>query len=239
MDQPFSFKVVGVHNGVITVKSRACNYDVSKAYKNFSEVTFEIPDWSPLRCLYEVFVDPFFSIEESGGVEWRGLTGILLIRRSKEAIISATQLRRGDLYTFSVNLKRKSRVYIKGCGFSYDLSSDAKPLKLEFYPDLNLDQPVCVLDGVITSGLLRTDISILLSVFANDFKKLSIPEINYKNPFLKIGAESSVSLINFNSLSLFSSKALFENKPGTLRLYTASGRFIFCQVGDKDFKCFH
>lgn len=237
VDQPFSFEVGGIHRGSITARSRECQFDETKSYSNSSRVKFLVSKTNK-RCLFSIFINPQFTEKEANKQSWRGVQGLLVFRQSNMAIVEAAQLRRGAYHIFNVEIKRPSRIYLKGCDTSY--SSHHGPSRVAIELDsTDMDEKACVIDGFIKDDLGgTTDVVILISRFKDEFSRLPEPVIQHSNGSFKFSADRAVSIATFGNQLKFSPEGQFAGN-GVLKLFTAQGRSAFCIIKDGEHKCFH
>ena len=116
MDQPYTFRVQGIHSGTITVASRECGFSERKYYENSEIVDFTV-SLKAERCLFGITVMPQFTAEESGGVEWRGVTGVLALRKAYQTMMLGSF--RGPSnkpVKVPLNINGSARVFLAGCG---------------------------------------------------------------------------------------------------------------------------
>jgi hypothetical protein len=238
-NQAFSFKVAGIYSGVIRVKSDACNYSESKTYSNFAEVEFTPSQVSSGRCLYDIFIEPHFEAKLANRIRWRGVSGILLVRRSLiRAVALASQDESGVPHKISWPSVENTKVFLRGCGFDFQNVFVASQTPIEIEDQIDPKENLCVIDGFARTLKEINLISILISRFDKGFEKLSQPQIKFFDQSISVVADSAVSVIGFNGRSVFSNQAEFLRADGVLRLYAASGRTSFCEIKKGEAKCY-
>jgi len=189
--------------------------------------------------LFSIFVSPQFSEKEADKQTWRGMQGLLLLRRSAFALVRAEQLRRGAFYTFTFDVQKRAKIYLRGCGTSYSAVHEPSSIHLEL-DSVDADGSPCVVDGFAKASDGIVDIGLLVTRFDDDFARLAEPVIEQTGGMFKVFADSSVSLISFDGQSVFGNEAKFMVKAGTLKLYTVKGRAAYCRVyNNGEYKCFH
>lgn len=234
--QPFVFSVAGIYKGTISVRSNECNFDESITYSQTGPVRFEVPVQE--RCLYQILVKPHFTAREAGGVSWRAISGVLLLRGNENALVKAVQIREDSHATINFNFITRTRLFLKGCGYQHDEWHEKGLVSLEVTDDYFGQARDCVLDGASYSDSgRRVPISILLSRYASDYIRLPVPEITYQGAETQVWADPSISILSRNKTSIFDNFATFVGPIETLRFYTAKGRYAFC-VQKEILKCF-
>lgn len=236
--QPFVFEVGGIANGTIEITSTECNLQSKKTYTNFANVKFEVT--SPAkRCLIQIFVFPQFTADQANKIQWRGLSGIILLRRSARTLARISQIRSGADFSVDLDLKEDSRVYLAGCGTRHDETVNRPMWSLRIESNLQSVTRQCVIDGFIKGKSGITDVAILISRFSDDVQKLPIPEIKFNRRSFTVNGDASVAVIGFNGKAVYGSRAKFMNDTGLLRLYSVKGRSVFCEIGEGVAKCFN
>lgn len=235
--QPFYFRVGGIGNGFVRVTSEVCKFDQSKTYTKSQDVWFKVQPFG-VRCLYRIFVQPQFTEDQAGKREWRGLSGVLLLRRTKApTILRAVQVESRKVFPLVIPAERGSKVFLKGCSFSGESITASADLELDV--DDFFSDDICVIDGFVKQKDEVKAIAILVSRYEGTFMPLPEPEIKLTSTKIRVNADSSVSLLAFLSQEKFESSAEFKMEPGTLKGYTVKGRAFYCMVSEGVYKCLH
>lgn len=230
-NQPFSFSVVGIHRGVIRVKSNACRIDELRTYDSTDEVSFKFKLRGD-RCLLDIFVEPQFTLKESDGVKWRGLSGVLLVR-ANAFMIAARQIQSDEVYSLSFDLLERTTLTVVGCGFRYSGVHDKGEATLDIESSFDYDDKICVLDGLMKSSSSSKSFSILLSRYSSLVNRLPTPAFSFGGSDFGVVVDRSVSLMSFQGQDVFDIEHRFGvdiSKPKVFRAFTAKGRYLFCNI---------
>lgn len=239
-DRPFSFSVQGIYQGTINVSSAMCGFNETKYYNNSEEVSFSVT-LKGERCLFGITIMPQFTTEESDGVEWRGVSGILLLRRAYQGLnLFAVRSPRTKPVTIKPPAIANSELAVFGCGILFHQN-------ITSLPTFTLD-PVplegdCVVEGFSRYGNIALPFTYYISRYSPNFSNLSFPKIGFNGSTMKVDAESSVSLMSFQSVSTFGRSYTFDYDATLnrfLSVYTSKGRTAYCNVsGFGDVQCFN
>lgn len=240
LGQPFTFSVQGIHQGTIHVTSPMCGVDESRYYSDSEEVSFTVT-LTGERCLFGITVMPQFSIEESDGIEWRGLSGVLLLRRSYRSMnLHVVRELRTRRIRLAPQVNFKSRMVLRGCGLLFDQVVAATPSIT--LPPSGIEGD-CVVEGFIQNEFESQVMVYYVSRFSPQFSKLAPPKIKFGIDQIRAEAESSVSLMTFQSVSTFGRDSEFSYDPTlnrVLSLYTVKGRAAYCTIdGFGGIECFN
>ncbi|NJM09869.1 MAG: hypothetical protein HC883_02970 [Bdellovibrionaceae bacterium] len=237
LSRPFSFQVVGLHRGTISIRSRECGLDETRYYSRTGPVSFLIQPKE--RCLLSITMMPEFTIEESSGRPWRGLTGLILIRGSSNSDVRAVQLKFTSFYQYDFELSESSRLYLSGCGVSVNTIYRPGYGTEKILDEIDEDGGECVVDGFRLGAFgSRVDVALLLSRYGFGITRLAVPEVRFSGSHILVSADISVSWMSFNDEDLFANSARFKLASGVLRLYTSSGRSMFCLISRSEASCF-
>lgn len=226
---PFSFKVFTIHKGTVSLKSSECGINTVQSYLNSSIVEFTLNP-SKTRCLFSVLVMPDFTEKESGGVKWKSLSGLVLMKRDSNQFSGNSHLiLSNDFSWFTLNIEdQAARVFYKGCGYG-----ENKTYKQGSHPVfISPKEKDCVIEGFIKGQKQNETIMELVSVYDKDFMKLPFPQLSRLGKEFTIEASSQVSLIILNGVSYFKNTLNLENPsfPMEVRFYSSAGRAVYCSI---------
>lgn len=243
VNQPFSFSVGGVHRGEISVSSEECEFSETKHYDGSGLTEFKIPASTFDRCLFNIFVTPQFTAKEADKIQWRGMHGVILVRKSKNALLRADQYIDKKLFHYAFEVEPGSRVYLKGCGFDIDQKVKDDYFELDeknYNPNYEMASgEVCIMDGFVKSKSGKIlDLAFLWSSYSEELSKLSQPQIRILDGKLEVMADTAASLISFDGETIFKNQGKFEARTSVIRFYTSKGRYGFCDlVEGSGFRC--
>lgn len=240
VNEVYSFEVRGIHRGTVRVSSNNCAFDQSKYYKNSEMVAFNVP-MRRERCIFGISVTPQFSERESKFQSWRGVSGVLVLRRPFfSSRFQAVQERTDRSVALDFKTLTDSTLYLVGCGMS--LKQEFRDFMQVRVPDSSKPND-CVIEAVIQNDK-DTDLFVFyISRFSPEFQKLSIPAILRERHKLIVEAESSVTYMNFQGVASFGHSEVFDFDTGfdkILLLYSSQGRVTYCNIkSSEEIECYN
>lgn len=230
----FSFTIQGIHNGTVFIYSEECNISDFIKYKDSQKINLT---YNPLmsRCLIFVTIMPEFTEEESNGIQWSSLTGIVIVKRDiHSTILNTIQTPTTSFNYFSYTAREdNTTAFFKGCG---ELIDEKQSRGLHTYLYSTPMAEFCILEGFYKNKSENITVINLLSTYLPHYLPLPKPKILIAAGILTLSTSIETSLIIINSRTHFTNELTTTNFnfPLTIIMYSSSGRVAYCTYKSKE-----